>query len=131
LKNGELPLAYFAPSIPPHAVISQGLGQQNGHATLIPVALTEGVGFKPALTAHRLGIDSIGASGGHFAASPQTLNAYLEGIKTLHEEKNQQEIALQPILFADAGCLANENVLQVYAHTIRQLKELGYEAKIA
>jgi len=176
LKNGELPLAFFAPLNAPHKVVSQWLGQANGQV-LIPVALTEGVAFKPSLTAQRLGIHTIGASGGHFASSPQTLKTYLESIRRQEAEGRGQKLedysassdlellnrssvgilnpcsmrsnqgtedsipsascplpsafSIQPILFADAGCLVNANILQVYANTVEKLKELGYETKIA
>ena len=162
LKNGELPLAFFAPLNAPHKVVSQWLGQANGQV-LIPVALTEGVAFKPSLTAQRLGIHTIGASGGHFASSPQTLKTYLESIRReeaggageageageaggVWEDKGTRgqgdsipsascplpsAFSIQPILFADAGCLVNANILQVYANTVEKLKEFGYETNIA
>ena len=131
LKNGELPLAYFAPTTQFHPVISKALKKHQSPIPLIPIALTEGLAFKPALTAHRLGVHSIGASGGHFASSPQTLHTYLEDIKAIEREHHQQEIALQPILFADAGCLTNENILHIYAKTIHQLQTWGYQPQIA
>ncbi|ACK72293.1 hypothetical protein PCC7424_3915 [Gloeothece citriformis PCC 7424] len=138
LKNGELPLAFFAPSGEPHKVISKWFKKQISEDTqIIPVALTEGVAFKPAITAHRLGIYTIGASGGHFASSPETFKAYLESIKEQIEAQrgennsNINNITLQPILFADGGCLVNENIIQVYSNTINYLKTLGFETKIA
>jgi hypothetical protein len=73
LKNGELPLAFFNPVGQPHKLISRWFKGQN----IIPVALTEGVAFKSAITAQRLGIFTLGASGGHFASSPECLKAYL------------------------------------------------------
>ncbi len=190
LKNGELPLAFFAPSSQRHKVVSQWFKNSDttlkeaggrrqraegekleedsdlsqfqvafkgkactrlggrekissllppvlcplpseAEASVIPVALTEGVAFKPAIATHRLGIYSIGASGGHFASSPQTLKTYLEHIEAVCKAKSQQASAIQPLLFADAGCLTNENVLKVYDNTVRKIKELGFELKIA
>ena len=156
LKNGELPLAFFAPSTGVHEIVNQWFKD----IAVIPVALTEGVAFKPSLTAQRLGIHTIGASGGHFASSPQTLKSYLESIRRqeaggageageaggVWEDKGTRgqgdsipsascplpsAFSIQPILFADAGCLVNANILQVYANTVEKLKEFGYETNIA
>ncbi|WP_013321021.1 plasmid replication protein, CyRepA1 family [Gloeothece verrucosa] len=137
LKNGELPLAFFAPSTEPHEVISKWFKKQKEDKTIIPVALTEGVAFKPSITCERLGIYTIGASGGNFASSPETLKTYLESIKEQIEAQREESnsnlnnIALQPILFADAGCLVNENIIKIYSNTIGYLETLGFEAKIA
>lgn len=127
LKNSELPLAFFEPLARQHEVVSQWFKNSD----VIPVALTEGVAFKPAIAAGRLGIYTIGASGGHFASSPQTLKTDLERIKAIHEHQSQKALTLQPILFPDAGCLVNPSILQVYSNTIHKLKELGFEPKIA
>ncbi|PSF35965.1 hypothetical protein C7H19_14550 [Aphanothece hegewaldii CCALA 016] len=127
LKNGELPLAFFEPLTGRHEVVSQWFKDTD----IIPVALTEGIAFKPAIASQRLGIYTIGASGGHFASSPKTLKTNLEQIKAIYERQSQKASVVQPILFADAGCLVNQSILHVYNHTIRQLQELGFEPYIA
>ncbi len=122
LKNGELPLGFYAPSGEVHPVVSKWFKKK----TTLPLALTEGVSFKPAIAADRLGIHAIGASGGNFASSSQTLKTYLEHIEKTHEGQK-----IMPILFADAGSLLNTQVLKIYENTHRELKNLGYELKIA
>ena len=66
LRNGELPLSLHLPktkSIDPGSIV---------------IGLAEGVGFKPQIAAERLGIPFVGASGGHFAKSPELLRNYLD-----------------------------------------------------
>ncbi len=124
LKCGELPLAFHKTSADTvHPVVLKCL---KNNRKLLPVALTEGVSFKPAITAQRLGLHTIGASGGNFASSPKTLEAYLK-----HIQNNHQGRKIVPILFADAGCLYNPSVLKVYDNTFRKLKELGFQLKVA
>jgi len=124
LKNGELPLAYCESATSSiHPVI---LKELKNNPKLLPIALSEGVSFKPAITAQRLGIHSIGASGGNFASSPQTLQSYLDHIQRQHNERK-----IIPILFADAGALSNPSILKVYENTFSKLREMGYQLKIA
>ncbi|MGK7876665.1 MAG: plasmid replication protein, CyRepA1 family [Xenococcaceae cyanobacterium] len=129
LRNGELPLAFIAPSNEKHEVVSQWFKDNN--TNVIPVALTEGIAFKPTITANRLGIPAIGASGGNFASSPATLKVYLEHIQAAYADNKQNAVKIQPILFADAGCLANNSILKVYSNTVNQLREFGFQTKIA
>ncbi|MDV3002831.1 MAG: hypothetical protein N5P05_004486 (plasmid) [Chroococcopsis gigantea SAG 12.99] len=120
-RNGELPLAFYPAVGKPHKVIKKWAGNNS----LVPIALTEGVAFKPAIASSRLGIPAIGASGGHFASSPETLRTYLREIETTHKKR------VQPILFADAGSVANPNVVEVYNKTVRLLRKWGFNPKIA
>ncbi|MEG3437748.1 plasmid replication protein, CyRepA1 family [Pannus brasiliensis CCIBt3594] len=136
LKNGELPLSFHAPAGDPHSVIKRRLKDLNGDGTkkVVPIALTEGIAFKPHLTATRLGIHAIGASGGHHATSPKTLETYLKAIEAKSAEnvgENGENVTVQPILFADAGCLKNPNILATYENTFQVLEELGHEVRVA
>jgi hypothetical protein len=104
LPNGELPLAVVKP-------------EQSARDA---VALVEGVGAKPLLLAQKLGLVTIGAAGGMFAASPETLRLALEtlGCKTVE-------------FYPDAGAVQNEDVLRQYRATWKLLKAWGYEVRIA
>ena len=88
LQNGELPLAIYSP--PRHGNYSQR------KLTNI-IGLAEGVGFKPQIAAERLGIPFIGASGGHFAKSPELLRNYLDFLLSKHFVINPQEISVEDI----------------------------------
>ncbi|MBR8831743.1 MAG: hypothetical protein N5P05_002663 [Chroococcopsis gigantea SAG 12.99] len=120
-RNGELPLAFYPASGKQHRVVKKWFKD----AKVIPVALTEGVAFKPAIASQRLGIHAIGASGGNFASSPETLRAYFKSIETAYKS------SVQPILFADGGCVDNPNVIEVYNKLIRLLRGWGMSPKIA
>jgi hypothetical protein len=103
LPNGELPLAVVKP-------------EQSARDA---VALVEGVGAKPLILAQRLGLVTIGAAGGMFAASPQTLRLALEtlGCKVVE-------------FCPDAGAVQNKDVLRQYRAAWKLLKSWGYEVRI-
>lgn len=103
LPNGELPLAVHRP----HEVKLSGIG------------MTEGTGVKPFLAAQRLGQTVIGAAGGQFAASPQTLKATLEqlGSKTID-------------FYPDAGSVSNRNVIRQYKALWTLLRQWGYRVRV-
>ncbi len=105
LQNGELPLAVYKPSI----VKKTGV-----------VGLTEGIGFKPHIASERLGITIIGAAGGNFASSPQTLSAYL-----------QSRTLVEVIFYPDAGVLVNKQVFNTCVKTIELIESWGYQVKVA
>ena len=88
------------------------------------IALTEGVGFKPQLTANQFGLISLGASGGMFAASPKLLAEYLKQTSTISKTKSV-------LLFPDAGAVKNPLVLKQYKRTIDLVQSLGYNVQIA
>ena len=66
----------------------------------------------------------IGAAGGNFAASPETLKSYLDSLST---ELGTKQLTLYP----DAGAISNSHVMRQY----RRLKELvtrwGYTLRVA
>jgi hypothetical protein len=104
LSNGELPLSVLRPeSIQREAI-----------------ALVEGTGAKPFVLAQKLGLLTIGAAGGQFAASPETFSRSLEqlGIKTIE-------------FYPDAGAVQNKSVLRQYRATFRLLLEWGYTVQVA
>lgn len=88
------------------------------------IALTEGVGFKPQLTANQFGLISLGASGGLFAASPKLLKAYLNIASNILHTKSI-------LLFPDAGAVKNPHVLRQYKRTIDLIQSLGFTVEIA
>ncbi|MGJ3248240.1 MAG: hypothetical protein ACFE0I_19420 [Elainellaceae cyanobacterium] len=108
LGNGELPLAVYSPSPPPKKEA---------------IALVEGTGPKPLLTAQRLGIITIGAAGGQFSSSPQTLRHILDETTRTFIHKTVE-------FYPDAGAICNPHVLRQYRATWRVLKSWGYTIQI-
>jgi hypothetical protein len=110
LPNGELPLTCCRPL--------------EGQPQIQTIGLIEGVGPKPFITAQVRSQILIGAAGGNFAASPETLKSYLD---TLSAELGTRQLTLYP----DAGAISNSHVMRQY----RRLKELvtrwGYILRVA
>ncbi|MFY7934127.1 MAG: hypothetical protein ACOVO7_16260 [Microcystis aeruginosa] len=94
LQNGELPIAIYWPS------------QLKHHDQ---IGLCEGLEIKPAIAADRLGIPFIGASGGNFAGSKESL---LNAIESIKERLGNPDAVVT--LYPDAGSLVNENVTNQY-----------------
>ena len=87
------------------------------------IGMAEGV-LKPYIASQRLGHVFVGAAGGQFTSSPETLKATLEKLST--------ESGLRAVtFFPDAGCLENQSVLKQYSATWKLVQELGYEVAIA
>jgi hypothetical protein len=99
LPNGELPLTCCRPL--------------EGKPQIQTIGLIEGIGPKPFITAQLRSQIIIGAAGGNFAASPETLKSYLD---TLSAELGTRQLTLYP----DAGAISNSHVMRQY----RRLKEL-------
>jgi hypothetical protein len=94
LQNGENPIAVYWP---------EKLQRTDR------IGLTESVEFKPAITADRLGIPVIGASGGNFASSPESLRSAIE---TVRERLGNPDASI--VLYPDAGSLVNPTVTGQY-----------------
>jgi hypothetical protein len=94
LQNGELPLAIYWP---------KELQRSD------QIGICEGLEIKPSIAADRLGIPFIGASGGNFAGSKESL---LNAIKSIKERLSNPDAVVT--LYPDAGSLANENVINQY-----------------
>ena len=109
LTNGELPLTCCRPL--------------EGKPQIQTIGLIEGVGPKPFITAQLRSQILIGAAGGNFAASQETLKSYLD---TVSAELGTRQLTLYP----DAGATSNSHVMRQY----RRLKELvtrwGYTLRI-
>ncbi|MFM7447026.1 MAG: hypothetical protein ACKO24_00305 [Leptolyngbyaceae cyanobacterium] len=102
--TGELPLAVFPAAIPGDTA-----------------ALVEGTGVKPFILNQRSGLLTIGAAGGLFGASAQTLKATLE-------QSHVKRIRFYP----DAGCFVNAgSVMSQYRQTFNLLIEWGYAVEVA
>ena len=125
LPNGELPLTCCRPL--------------ESKPQILTIGLIEGVGLKPFITAQLRSACSsaglrpasltlsqiiIGAAGGNFAASQETLKSYLD---TISAELGTRQLTLYP----DAGAISNSHVMRQY----RRLKELvtrwGYTLRVA
>ena len=102
-KNGELPLAF-------HGDI-QAVCQR--------VVLVEGTGVKPYLASKLRGCVAIGASGGQFVASKETLQTYFDAIGA-KPDVTRLEYAI------DAGDIANPSVMHRHEKNLDFLADLGY-----
>ena len=110
--------SYRVDSEPPLSVFGSGLKHQ-------PLWLTEGTGPKPAWVHFHYNAPVVGASGGMWASSPNTLMGVVN--------KVQPE---KVILAADKGCLepdkaGNQHVFYRYEATAELLSLHGYELKVA
>lgn len=107
LPNGELPITIHRPSILKSKVI----------------ALVEGTGVKPFVTAQRRGQVVIGAASANFAASPEQFKEQLNKVSI---ELNTKEI----VLYADSGAITNRHVMQQYRTTYQLATKLGFHVLI-
>jgi hypothetical protein len=107
LPNGEIPLAVWRPTSKKPTSIS----------------LAEGTGPKPFIVAEKLQSLVIGAAGGLWASSPETLQETLE---VASQELQTRVIHFYP----DAGAVINPNVLRQYRLTWKLLKNWGYHIEI-
>lgn len=111
LQNGELPLTFCTPANDVHP-----LGQYIG--------IAEGI-LKPWIIAQLRNQITIGAAGGNFAGSPETLKRYLTAAK--ERLGGTQDV----ILWADAGAIANKNVMRQYSRTYELVTRWGYTLQVA
>ncbi|RAM50999.1 MAG: hypothetical protein C6Y22_14205, partial [Hapalosiphonaceae cyanobacterium JJU2] len=114
LQNGELPLTFCSPveNIDSTSVLAQYIG------------LAEGI-LKPWIIAQLRNQITIGAAGGNFAGSPETLKRYLTAASI--RLGGTRDI----ILWADAGAIANKNVMRQYRRTYELVTRWGYTLKVA
>ncbi|NMF61174.1 hypothetical protein [Pseudanabaena yagii] len=106
-QNGELPLAF------------QG-DIQDDHQRVV---LVEGTGVKPYLASKLRGCVAIGASGGQFVASKETLQSYFDAIGA-KPELTRLEYAI------DAGDIANSSVMRRHEKNLDFLAELDFAVDI-
>lgn len=152
LQNGELPLTFCVPrnyssnnydisnlsknsngSVEP--LQNQGYAIQNyqsvnavcpeGVKTLAEfINISEGI-LKAHIIAQLRQLLVIGASGGNFIASVETFKRYLGAASNmLNGTKNV-------VLWADAGAIANKQVMRQYRNTYYLLKKWGYTLQVA
>ncbi|MEA5512306.1 plasmid replication protein, CyRepA1 family [Crocosphaera sp. UHCC 0190] len=107
LPNGNLPIAVYLPDSPPKKPV---------------IGFTEGLEYKPLLTAKKLGIPVIGASGGNFASSKEAVET---AIATIKDKYGWETVNF--VLYADAGSAINSNVTRAY----EKLGEFISDLKIA
>ena len=106
-QNGELPLAF-------HGDIQVDCQR---------VVLVEGTGVKPYLAAKLRGCVAIGASGGQFVASKETLQSYFAEIGA-KPELTRLEYAI------DAGDIANPSVMRRHEKNLDFLADLDYAINV-
>ncbi|MBD2434983.1 hypothetical protein H6G66_28870 [Fischerella sp. FACHB-380] len=88
------------------------------------IGLAEGI-LKPWIIAQLRNQITIGAAGGNFAGSPETLKRYLTAASL--RLGSTQDL----ILWADAGAIANKNVMRQYRRTYELVTRWGYTLKVA
>ena len=117
LPNGELPLTFCIPS---------GFGIETNPSKKLSgcINLSEGM-LKAWIIAQLRELLVIGAAAGNFAASPETFKRYLEAASTMLDGTKQV------VLWADAGAIANKDVMLQYRRTYYLLKKWGYTLQIA
>lgn len=141
LHNGELPLTFCVPesnldnnsklskehfkSAEPLQLKDSSIENYKGdRLTKGFINLSEGI-LKPWIIAQLRRLLVIGAAGGNFASSPQTLKRYLEAAKGIIGDTKQV------VLWADAGAIANRHVMREYRKVYYLLKNWGYNLQIA
>ncbi|MBI4739875.1 DUF3987 domain-containing protein [Candidatus Woesearchaeota archaeon] len=88
------------------------------------IGLAEGTGAKPFLGAEWIGIPFIGAAGGMFPKSPETLK---ESLEVLSEQMGGVEVIE---LYPDAGMLTNRDVMSKYENTLRLIEGWGFNVQV-
>ncbi|BDA72372.1 hypothetical protein CAL7716_065380 [Calothrix sp. PCC 7716] len=144
LQNGELPLTFCVPvriarlksnnenlsknfSGSAELLQNPGLLAENHESEKLRlryIMLAEGI-LKPWILSQIRDCLCIGAAGGNFAASPQTLKRYLEAASVMLAGSKQV------VLWADAGAVSNKQVMRQYKKTYQLLKKWGYELQVA
>jgi hypothetical protein len=115
LPNGEMPLSCCRPT-----TLLPDPKNSSPHQS---INLAEGF-LKPYIAAQKLNQVFIGAAGGNFSSSPQTLKTYLDKLST---ELSTKLVRLYP----DAGAITNFNVLRQYQKAIALVTSWGYEVETA
>ncbi|GJD22845.1 hypothetical protein RIVM261_078010 [Rivularia sp. IAM M-261] len=144
LQNGELPLTFCVPTwfssnngdVENLSKNSNGSAKPLQNKTFSPeiypsdkilaeqINISEGI-LKAFIIAQLRQLLVIGASGGNFLASTETLKRYLDAAsRLLNGTKNV-------VLWADAGAIANKQVMRQYRNTYYLLKKWGYTLQVA
>ncbi len=109
LPNGELPLSVNIPEQYSDLYLERGA-----------IGFCDSVAFKGHTAANFLGIPIVGASGGQFEASSETLKEELQTLK-----------AKEIILYADAGDINNPSMMIAYNKAIDLVRKWKYPITIA
>jgi hypothetical protein len=131
--TGELPLAVFRPYL-----------QEGEEWRGCRIALVEGTGAKPFILSQRVKVATIGAAGGNFAGSPETLKRTLEKLaeEFLASKRGQLIARVEGLeaaiskaktlyFFPDSGSVLNPHVLRQYRSTWELLESWGYQIEVA
>jgi hypothetical protein len=134
LQNSELPLTFCVPlgnrsnnereGVSPSQNLAFSLEINPTKKLTGYINLAEGM-LKAWIIAQLRQLLVIGAAGGNFAASPEVLKRYLEAASALLG--GTKEV----VLWADAGAIANKQVMLQYRRTYYLLKKWGYTLQIA
>jgi hypothetical protein len=110
-KNGENPIAVYYPEKYQH---------------YDKIGLCEGLEFKSAIAANKLGYPVIGFSGCNFGGSPKALERAIALIR-------QKLVKEKPtfVLLGDSGCVLNKQVTQGYAKGVRLLETWNHQVQYA
>jgi hypothetical protein len=118
LQNGELPLTFCVPA--GFTLETNPISKKLSSC----INLSEGM-LKAYILAQLRELLVIGAAGGNFTASPETLKRYLEAASTMLDGTKQV------VLWADAAAIANRQIMLQYRRTYQLLKSWGYTLQIA
>ena len=128
LSNGELPLTFCAPVVD-NFEFNGNLVNEISPVLPAPllrdyIGIAEGI-LKPWIISQLRSQIVIGAAGGQFASSPETFKRYLEAAST------QLGSCKNVLLWADAGAIANKNVMRQYRRTYELATRWGYTLRVA
>ena len=128
LSNGELPLTFCAPVVD-NFEFNGNLVNEISPVLPAPllgdyIGIAEGI-LKPWIISQLRSQVVIGAAGGQFASSPETFKRYLEAAST------QLGSCKNVLLWADAGAIANKNVMRQYRRAYDLLRLWGYTLRVA
>lgn len=118
-EQGHQSSVYAFCSLPPAPCLAQ-------NSSLVGpfIGLAEGI-LKPWIIAQLRHQITIGAAGGNFAGSPQTFKRYLTAATASLDGTKDV------LLWADAGAIANKNVMRQYRRTYELLTHWGYNLRVA
>lgn len=106
----ELPIAFYRPL--------------DGLKCTDSIGIAEGTGFKPFLTSQRFGQIVLGAAGGNCASSPELFK------RELNAASEELLGVYNVTLYADAGAVGKDQVMNQYRRTHELVQDCGYSLQV-
>ncbi|MBW4572119.1 MAG: hypothetical protein KME31_30235 [Tolypothrix carrinoi HA7290-LM1] len=120
----HLPSKFSQSNENPHPIANSRFASTDSLQLFSYIGLAEGI-LKPWIISQLRSQIVIGAAGGQFASSPETFKRYLEAAST------QLGSCKNVLLWADAGAIANKNVMRQYRRAYDLLRLWGYTLRVA